>query len=195
MTKATLELIACPRMPGGLRLSPASCARSYQDSQKAEPWDTARHCQGCGIGARNSGEKVIVVPPRQHFCVRCGDPTRRLIGRLLCVSCFNRQREYVIGVNARGTPAFDYQAPDIWDTDLGIQVGRDAAEVATVCQRLLDLRPAWVEGYGAARSTEIRDWWQAMVIPHSAQRRQNKFGLAATQTCAAPGRQSARCGC
>lgn len=178
MTEATLELIACPRMPGGLRLSPASCARSYQAGKTAEPWETSHHCQGCEIGARNAGEKVIVVPPRQHFCARCGDPTHRLIGRLLCASCFNRQREYVIGANARGTPTFAYQAPAIWDTDLGIQVGRDAAEVATVCQRLLDRRPAWVEGYGTARPTEIREWWNGIVIPNSLQRRRIASGPA-----------------
>lgn len=170
MTEAASDLVACPRIPGALRLSTASCARSYKAGKSAEPWETAHHCLGCEIGARHAGEKIIVVPPPRHVCVRCGTHSRRLVGKLVCISCFNRQREYIIGANARGSAILAYRVPAIWDTELGIQIGHDASEVETVCQRLMDGRPAWLENYGTARPAEIREWWHGMVIPHSTRR-------------------------
>ena len=167
MTEATIDLFTCPRMHGGLQLSPDSCARSYKAGKRAEAWETAYRCRGCEIGAEHAGEKTVVAQPRLNFCVRCGSVSHRIVGRLLCVSCFNRQREYIIGMNARGTSNLTYRPPSIWNSDHGIQVGHDADEVAAVCRRLMDVSPTRLDNYGSARPIEVQEWWQDMVIPHS----------------------------
>ena len=38
------------------------------------------------------------------MCSRCGRGDLRLIRGALCVSCYNREREVVKGINARGVP-------------------------------------------------------------------------------------------
>lgn len=43
------------------------------------------------------------VEPARH-CTRCSTGTFRLLGGMLCVSCYNRQRELRIGANAKGGP-------------------------------------------------------------------------------------------
>ncbi|WP_175108354.1 hypothetical protein [Pararobbsia alpina] len=37
------------------------------------------------------------------ICARCHLTASRLIAKHLCISCYNRQREQVIGANAKGT--------------------------------------------------------------------------------------------
>ena len=98
-----LGLFTCPRMPGGLRLMPKSCASYYIAGKRAEPWETVHHCQGCEIGARHAGESVVAKPV-EHHCAACGSPSPRMIFGVVCVSCFNRLAEAIRGRNARGKP-------------------------------------------------------------------------------------------
>lgn len=96
-----LGLFTCPRMPGGLRLMPVSCAANYRAGKRAEPWETTHRCQGCAIGARHAGESVVAKPV-EHHCTACGAPSPRLVFGVVCVSCFNRLGEALRGRNARG---------------------------------------------------------------------------------------------
>lgn len=57
-------------------------------------------CRGCSIGAHHAG--LDATPMLGRFCCRCQEPAARLIWDLICISCYNRQREFVIGRNARG---------------------------------------------------------------------------------------------
>lgn len=90
----------------------SACADNYRSRR----YDS---CVGCAIGREHAGEEAVgtksapppppVVP---RMCIRCGQTgmtAERLIGRLrrvrahtICVSCYNREREVVRGVNAKG---------------------------------------------------------------------------------------------
>jgi len=78
-------------------LSPKSCAERWA---KAEPGSS---CHGCAIGAQHAGQTPAPPPPVRQPCVRCGSTAHRLIGRAICICCFNRQREVIRGRNAKGS--------------------------------------------------------------------------------------------
>ena len=92
----------CPRQPGGLNLSPQSCADLYQRGKTAEKWQTAYLCRGCAIGAGHAGEKVRPISETPTDRCECGNVAHRLIYGRLCVSCYNRMVEALKDRNARG---------------------------------------------------------------------------------------------
>jgi hypothetical protein len=65
-----------------------------------------RRCRGCAIGAHHAGEPDANLSDIHNVkvCSRCRHEVRRLIFGNLCVSCRNREYEFVRGYNARGTP-------------------------------------------------------------------------------------------
>jgi hypothetical protein len=103
-----LRLFRCE--PLHADLTATSCARNFITA-------TNFQCARCQIGAQHaqtsapqapaigrSGFKVGRLEP-QPPCVRCGARTlRRLVFKTLCVSCHNRERELLRGVNAKGGP-------------------------------------------------------------------------------------------
>ena len=102
-----LPVFVCPRQPGDLRLTPATCARLYQRSKAAPPWDASTVCCGCPIGAEHAGEP----PPRPVQKVGCcwcgkslGSARRLVLGRSLCPSCANRLYEHAREGYRRTTP-------------------------------------------------------------------------------------------
>lgn len=60
-------------------------------------------CKNCQLGAAHSGRKPVRAN-LTHFCVRCQRQATRLIGKQLCISCYNRQREFERGKNRHGNP-------------------------------------------------------------------------------------------
>ncbi len=104
-------LFTCQRHQGGLRLTTTTCAGLWHRARRNAEADQIRlaPCVGCQVGASNAGAKVRPAAPVQATasvlsCVRCGQGARRLVGSRLCVSCYNRQREYEAGRNAKGGP-------------------------------------------------------------------------------------------
>jgi hypothetical protein len=89
------------------KLSTTACAQRWREAQTVTGHEAYRfdRCRGCPIGAEHAGEKII----RYSFlfdsvmCPRCGVGTTRMIGGTRCVSCYNREREFVRGRNAKGT--------------------------------------------------------------------------------------------
>jgi hypothetical protein len=80
--------------------------------------DRVSACRFCPIGAMHSGKtdtlraaptsarvRIIGSPDSDTRCTRCGRSDLRIIhsGGGLCISCWNRQREWTLGRNARGT--------------------------------------------------------------------------------------------
>ena len=61
-------------------------------------------CRGCQIGAMHAGVAEATLSPlyASQICARCNSGGLRLIGGHLCVSCYNREREWILGRNARG---------------------------------------------------------------------------------------------
>lgn len=70
----------------------------------ADNWRNTRclACNGCPIGAEHAGEKPTLPRPSRAPCIRCGRTDQRLLHKSLCISCWNRSREVLIGQNAKG---------------------------------------------------------------------------------------------
>ena len=61
-------------------------------------------CRQCELGAIHSGYTLQDKPNLSNTCSRCKKSVGRLIYKKLCVSCYNRQRETVVGFDRRGNP-------------------------------------------------------------------------------------------
>ena len=161
-----LEMFTCPNHTGNLRLTKTGCIGMYLRSQRAnlEQDVEIRPCRECPIGEQHSGIKSR--PPTPVFCIRCEVHSLRLIGRLLCPSCSNRQVEYVIGSNARGAFPVNYKPLRIYDHDDSlIIVARNIKEAERVAKRMhgyCELEA--LNDYGLATPDEISTWWQHVKI-------------------------------
>lgn len=54
----------------------------------------------CSVSADEFGPVGDLIAAR---CLRCGSGAHRLLAQSVCVSCYNRQRECLLGKNAKGT--------------------------------------------------------------------------------------------
>lgn len=90
-------MLHCHRGLGSVTVH--ACADSFQSCKHGR--HTHRPCVGCPVGAALSGEKKQTQVPAK-LCLRCGKMARRLIRSSVCLSCYNREREYLKGRNARG---------------------------------------------------------------------------------------------
>ncbi|SEI80421.1 hypothetical protein SAMN05192539_1004163 [Paraburkholderia diazotrophica] len=110
--RASITAEECDRRwrAGNMLLSQAAGARkSFVDGFDADASSDASMrcvtCRGCPIGARHAG--VQDANPSQlkgtTVCSRCHQGCTRLIGKHLCISCYNRQREQLVGKNRKGT--------------------------------------------------------------------------------------------
>jgi hypothetical protein len=87
---ATIE---CTRLRAWL--SPAACATNFARGRYHQ-------CVGCAIGCENAGlDAALRESLRRKPCYRCVRTGGRLV-RGLCISCYNREREVLAGVNAKG---------------------------------------------------------------------------------------------
>jgi hypothetical protein len=68
--------------------------------------EVRRQCRGCVLGAQHAGQPDANLCDIHgvKICARCRDEATRLIWGNLCVSCQNRQYEFIRGRNARGKP-------------------------------------------------------------------------------------------
>lgn len=98
----------CKTYPIPITLSTSSCAERYRITQsQANQIDTGHmlfRCLSCDIGRAHAAMGGIPMRhPRMKDCFRCGRTDLRLIDRALCIGCFNRQREAVVGKNGKGS--------------------------------------------------------------------------------------------
>lgn len=98
------DYFECPRGYG--KMSTKSCAQAHESSQRADTRASGRlaNCVSCAIGAVHTNGKAEVSRLRtSHTCVRCGRGSTRLIRGGVCPSCYNREREFLAGANAKGS--------------------------------------------------------------------------------------------
>lgn len=85
-------------------LSTEACTTMWR---KADEVSDGSHnsCRLCPIGAVHAGEVAASMSPLKGTltCARCHRTAGRLIGGMVCVSCKNREYEFLKGRNAKGT--------------------------------------------------------------------------------------------
>lgn len=97
---------SCPSGQG--RLSISACAQRHnlacsptfvRDHRRAE-------CRGCKIGMAHAGKNPDGISrlSKSSMCSRCERMTNRIVRGSICVSCYNREAEARIGLNAKGNP-------------------------------------------------------------------------------------------
>lgn len=98
---------ACPKT--GTSLSVQSCSTRWANSQGR---GDAGVCTRCPVGAHHAGGEHKAEPmiEARKVCSRCRRVSTRLIGGVICVSCYNRQRELDIGRNGKGLPPIKHPA-------------------------------------------------------------------------------------
>ncbi len=99
-------LVDCAR--AALRLTDTACAKFWLLSNPIAPpaWQGRHHCHGCTAGAARAGATVDHWQPVRErlapICSRCRRSGLRMIGKTLCVCCYNRNREIRCGRNGKG---------------------------------------------------------------------------------------------
>lgn len=84
-------------------LAVEACASNWRASH--EPGgERLFKCRICPVGAVHAGDTAASLSPLRgaRICSRDQNGTTRLIHGWLCVSCYNREREWVAGRNAKG---------------------------------------------------------------------------------------------
>ncbi|SDH26316.1 hypothetical protein [Nitrosomonas sp. Nm132] len=97
------EYFECSRLSATLTKS--SCADMWRQARKEKDNFRLHHCRNCKIGAMHAGEHEISTSrlSGKRICARCHRPSNRFISDNICVSCYNRQQEWLKGKNAKGT--------------------------------------------------------------------------------------------
>jgi hypothetical protein len=153
------------------QLLTTACAKRWRQAQTARGYaaDQIEKCRGCPIGAQHAGEKTVRYSMLfdSPICPRCGrGSTRRLVGGHRCISCFNREREYIRGKNAKGskpvhaiplhrrTVCYAVEGGDV--QDLTIPHSRDLVELMMTVLRTKGGRPFfYFTGQGPAGMAEV----------------------------------------
>lgn len=86
------------------RIQVSSCASMWKAANSKSSAECNMSCRTCPIGAMHAGEGEVAMSHLRgvEMCSRCHRVGMRLVGGDICVSCWNRQREVIIGKNARG---------------------------------------------------------------------------------------------
>lgn len=87
-------------------LSTDACARQWRAEKGCKPGEGRHeHCRGCVTGALHAGEKPQEQTSALYgslLCPRCTKEKGARIVQGICISCYNREREIVLGRNAKG---------------------------------------------------------------------------------------------
>ena len=106
------QFFRCERMHA--TLSVEACATNWRNGNDND--ERRAQCRSCPLGAQHAGEPTASISPLKGTltCSRCHRQSSRawLIGKRLCVSCWNREREVVRGRNAKGNKPVKLQSLD-----------------------------------------------------------------------------------
>lgn len=110
---AMVEYTTNPLMPGRkffrcermrATLTTDACCSMWQHESATNDGKHSQ-CRLCPLGAEHAGETDAAITPLKGTltCGRCHRGASRLIGGHVCPSCYNREREVLVGRNAKGT--------------------------------------------------------------------------------------------
>lgn len=90
----------CERLSATIQ--PDACATNWA---RATSGAGMLRCRGCPMGPMHAGEDSANAHPLrgQMVCSRCERGATRLVQGWLCISCYNRAREWRAGRNAKGS--------------------------------------------------------------------------------------------
>lgn len=99
-------MFRCQRMSATLQVTNCSRMWSEANNAKPKPQCSTSPCKGCSIGAEHAGISDVSQSnlSGSPICARCHRVGSRMVGAHICVSCWNREREMLIGRNRRGVP-------------------------------------------------------------------------------------------
>ncbi|MDO3558292.1 hypothetical protein [Ralstonia pseudosolanacearum] len=147
MNAATVQYFEMPEMPGRVyfacaplrcTLSVDACVANWRASNEAGPVGGNVQCKRCSVGARHAGGVDANASPLRGTmtCARCHRSATRLIRQHICVSCFNREREAILGRNCKGSRPEKLTAEMLGQRAISYQAG---GEVRTrVVERSVD---------------------------------------------------------
>ncbi|MDO3518138.1 hypothetical protein [Ralstonia pseudosolanacearum] len=107
------EYFEMPELPGRVyfacaplrcTLSVDACVANWRASIEASVVGGNVQCKHCPVGARHAGGADANTSPLRGTltCARCHRGSTRLIRGMICVSCYNREREALQGRNGKG---------------------------------------------------------------------------------------------
>lgn len=96
------KFFRCERRKASIRLT--LCSEMWTAGHAKDAPERYLQCRGCQVGAKHAGAEEATMSPlyAKQVCGRCCVGSTRLIGKHLCPSCYNRERELLVGRNARG---------------------------------------------------------------------------------------------
>ncbi|BCP56239.1 hypothetical protein K32_48560 [Kaistia sp. 32K] len=128
------QFFRCDRRKASLQVT--ACAGMWVEANgKAAP-ERLDQCRNCPLGAKHAGVGEISLSPLRgmSICARCEQGATRLVRKHLCISCYNREREFLKGRNARGSAPVKH--PQLHQLEIRFQAGPEIERVAmTVASR------------------------------------------------------------
>lgn len=108
-----VEYFGMPETPGvsyfrcdrlRAKLPVHSCAQMWRQANHKHD-ENRMSCRCCPIGAAHAGETAASLSPMRGtlICARCHRRANRLVSKHICVSCKNREYEWLKGRNAKGS--------------------------------------------------------------------------------------------
>lgn len=96
------QMFRCEKMRASISVN--ACSLMWREAAEKGAPERLDRCRNCQIGAKHAGVGDASLSPLRGsmICGRCEQGATRLIHGHLCVSCYNRQREYLLGRNAKG---------------------------------------------------------------------------------------------
>jgi len=96
-------MFRCDRMRASLSVD--ACKSNWTAANAGD--DRREVCRSCPIGAKHAGHENASCSDLKGslICARCNETSSRgwLLGKHLCVSCWNREREWITGKNSKGS--------------------------------------------------------------------------------------------
>lgn len=153
------KMFRCEKRQATIGVEP--CASMWKSGHAKGAHERFWLCQGCPTGAVHAGVAEASLSPlyAKTICERCHRGATRLIHGHKCVSCYNREREYLLGRNARGNAPVTH--PRLYRLSLRYRAG--GVVKTTVRERVADP----LELVVAALRDEAKQVTFAMMPPRS----------------------------